>query len=71
MRRNRIARLQRHRRPGRHDDVDSLERAFDAAKAAFGTVGVVVSNAGITDPRDFMKIDAAALDNNVLTNGGV
>ncbi|MFW2854523.1 SDR family NAD(P)-dependent oxidoreductase [Sphingomonas sp. TX0543] len=43
-------------------DVDSIERAFDAAERAFGTVDVVVSNAGITDARNFLKIEPAARD---------
>ena len=37
-------------------DVDSIERAFDMAEQAFGTVDVVVSNAGVTDARNFLKI---------------
>ncbi len=43
-------------------DMVSVERAFDAAEQAFGTVDVVVSNAGISDPQSFIKIDAAARD---------
>lgn len=43
-------------------DEASIERAFDDAEAAFGTVDVIVSNAGVTDTRNFLKIDAAARD---------
>lgn len=43
-------------------DVDSIERAFDMAEQAFGTVDVVVSNAGVSEARNFLKIDAAARD---------
>jgi NAD(P)-dependent dehydrogenase (short-subunit alcohol dehydrogenase family) len=43
-------------------DTDSIERAFDAAEKAFGTVNVIVSNAGVTDARNFLKIDPASRD---------
>lgn len=43
-------------------DAESIERAFDTAEAEFGTVDVVISNAGISDPKNFLKIDAAARD---------
>lgn len=43
-------------------DADSIERAFDKAERSFGTVDIVVSNAGISDPQTFVKIDAAARD---------
>ena len=43
-------------------DAESIERAFDAAERAYGTVNVIVSNAGVTDARNFLKIDAAARD---------
>jgi NAD(P)-dependent dehydrogenase (short-subunit alcohol dehydrogenase family) len=49
-------------------DPASVERAFDAAQAAFGVVDVVVSNAGVTDARNFLKIDAAARDAVIDTN---
>ncbi len=49
-------------------DPDSIERALDAAEAAFGTVDVVISNAGVTDARNFLKIDAAARDAVMDTN---
>ena len=42
--------------------IESVERAFDAAEEAFGTVDVVVSNAGVTDARNFLNIDAASRD---------
>lgn len=43
-------------------DADSIERAFDAAEQAFGTVDVIVSNAGVTEARNFLKIDATSRD---------
>ncbi|MCB1467056.1 MAG: glucose 1-dehydrogenase [Rhizobiaceae bacterium] len=43
------------------DDV-SIERAFDLAEQTFGTVDVIVSNAGVTDARNFLKVDPAARD---------
>ena len=49
-------------------DSESVERAFDAAQQAFGTVDVVVSNAGVSDARNFLKVDAAARDNVMDTN---
>ena len=48
-------------------DIESVERAFDVAEA-FGPVDVVVSNAGVTDARNFLKIDAAARDAVIDTN---
>ncbi len=49
-------------------DIGSVERAFDVAERAFGPVDVVVSNAGVTDARNFLKIDAAARDAVIDTN---
>ncbi len=49
-------------------DMESVERAFDVAERAFGTVDVVVSNAGISDARNFLKIDSAARDRVLDTN---
>ena len=43
-------------------DAESIERAFDAAERAYGTVNVIVSNAGVTDARNFLKIEPAARD---------
>jgi NAD(P)-dependent dehydrogenase (short-subunit alcohol dehydrogenase family) len=43
-------------------DADAVERAFDAAEQAFGVVDVIVSNAGISNPGSFLKVDAAARD---------
>lgn len=52
--------------------IESVERAFDAAEEAFGTVDVVVSNAGVTDARNFLNIDAASRDRVLDINlGGV
>lgn len=50
-------------------DADSVERAFDDAERAFGTVDVIVSNAGISSAGNFLKVDAerrdAVFDTNV------
>lgn len=43
-------------------DPESIAKAFDAAENAFGIVDVIVSNAGVTEARNFLKIDAAARD---------
>ena len=53
-------------------NMDSVERAFDLAEQAFGTVDVVVSNAGVSDAQNFLKIDPANRDAVMDTNfGGV
>lgn len=49
-------------------DMDSVERAFNLAEQRFGTVDVVISNAGVSDARNFLKIDAAARDAVLDTN---
>lgn len=49
-------------------DMGGVERAFDEAEQAFGIVNVVVNNAGVTDARNFLKIDAAARDAVLDTN---
>ena len=49
-------------------DRESIERAFDSAEHAFGIVDIVVSNAGVTDSRNFLKVDAAARDTVMDTN---
>lgn len=49
-------------------DTESVERAFDLAEQNFGTVDIVVSNAGVTDARSFLKIDPAARDAVLDTN---
>lgn len=43
-------------------DPESIAKAFDAAENAFGIADVIVSNAGVTEARNFLKIDAAARD---------
>jgi NAD(P)-dependent dehydrogenase (short-subunit alcohol dehydrogenase family) len=43
-------------------DVKSIERAFDTAEQTFGTVNVIISNAGVTDAQNFLKIDPASRD---------
>lgn len=50
-------------------DTESLERAFDLAEQAFGTVDIVVSNAGISgDTRNFLKTDSSTRDDVFDTN---
>lgn len=46
----------------------SIVTAFDRAEAAFGTVDVLVNNAGIGDPRAFLETDEAAWDMMMDTN---
>jgi NAD(P)-dependent dehydrogenase (short-subunit alcohol dehydrogenase family) len=49
-------------------DPDSIERAFDLAEKTFGTVDIVISNAGISDARNFLKIEPAERDAVLDTN---
>lgn len=49
-------------------NIESVERAFDQAEQAFGIVDVVISNAGVSDARNFLKIDPAARDAVMDTN---
>ncbi len=49
-------------------DIESVERAFALAEKTFGTVDVVVSNAGVNEPQNFLKIDAASRDAVMDTN---
>ena len=49
-------------------NIESVERAFDQAEQAFGIVDVVISNAGVSDARNFLKIDPAARDAIMDTN---
>jgi len=46
----------------------SIVTAFDRAEATFGTVDVLVNNAGIGDPRAFLETDEAAWDMMMDTN---
>lgn len=46
----------------------SIVAAFDRAEAEFGTVDVLVNNAGIGDPRAFLDTDEAAWDRMMDTN---
>ncbi|MCW8195160.1 glucose 1-dehydrogenase [Proteobacteria bacterium 005FR1] len=38
-------------------DRGSIAAAMDEAQAAFGTVNVVINNAGVASPKNFLKID--------------
>lgn len=49
-------------------NMDSVERAFDLAEQAFGIVDVIVSNAGVSDPQNFLQIDPAGRDAVMDTN---
>ncbi len=50
-------------------DTESLERAFDVAEQGFGTVDIVVSNAGISgNTRNFLKTDSSTRDDVFDTN---
>lgn len=50
----------------------SICAAFDAAQREFGVVDVVINNAGVADPKRFLKIDDNSLDRIMSTNfGGV
>ena len=48
--------------------VESVERALDAAEQAFGPVTVLVNNAGVTATRPALDLDEAAWDQVVDTN---
>lgn len=49
-------------------DIESVEGAFDLAEQKLGTVDIVVSNAGVSDARNFLKIDPASRDAVMDTN---
>ena len=49
-------------------DAGSVSRAFDAAEAAFGTVGIVSNNAGVVDAKYAVDIDEASWDFVLDTN---
>lgn len=49
-------------------DEVSIVEAFDQTEAAFGTVDVLVNNAGIGDPRAFLDTDDAAWNAMMDTN---
>ena len=43
-------------------DATSIEHAFDEAQRAFGVADVIISNAGISAPGNFLKTDADSRD---------
>ena len=49
-------------------DTASIAQAFNAAEQKFGVVDVIVCNAGISDARNFLKIDAQSRDRVFDTN---
>ncbi len=49
-------------------DRASVDAAFEKAEALVGTINIVVNNAGIADPKNFMKTDEASRDQIMNTN---
>lgn len=49
-------------------DRAAIGRAFNAVEARFGTVDVVVNNAGIAQPALFLKTDPQTLQSTMATN---
>lgn len=49
-------------------DCQSIESALDVAEKAFGIVDIVISNAGISGARNFLKTEAAERDAVLDTN---
>lgn len=49
-------------------DKSSIERAYDSAEERFGTVDVIVNNAGVADAKNFLKIEDESLDFIMDTN---
>lgn len=49
-------------------DRASVDAAFDDAERAVGVIDVVVNNAGVADPKNFLKIDEASRDFVMHTN---
>jgi len=47
---------------------DSIQSAYDQAEGTFGTVDVIVNNAGVADAKNFLKIDDESLDFVMDTN---
>lgn len=49
-------------------NTDSVSRAFDEGEAAFGSISILVNNAGVGDSRRFVNVDEASWDFVVDTN---
>lgn len=49
-------------------DRDSVRAAFDEAEKAYGVVDVVINNAGVSDPKSFLKVAEDKLDFVMQTN---
>ena len=49
-------------------DIDSIKRAFDTAEQHFGVCDIIVNNAGVADPKSFLKVDEQSLDQVMNTN---
>lgn len=47
---------------------DSIQSAYNQAESTFGTVDVIVNNAGVADAKNFLKIDDESLDFVMDTN---
>ncbi|UAA38509.1 SDR family oxidoreductase [Paraneptunicella aestuarii] len=43
-------------------DKASIETAFDQAEATFGTVDIIINNAGVADPKPFIKTEDESFD---------
>lgn len=48
--------------------TDSIKEAFDSAEQKFGHVDIVINNAGIGDPGDFLSMSEESWDNMMDTN---
>ncbi len=49
-------------------DSESIKQALDQAESSFGTVDILINNAGVADPKAFLKTDEASLDFVMDTN---
>lgn len=49
-------------------DRATIEQSLDAAEAAYGTVDVLVNNAGVGEARPFLETDSESLDLTINTN---
>lgn len=53
-------------------EKSTISAAYEQAEAKFGTIDVIVNNAGVADAKNFLKIDDESLDFVMNTNfGGV
>jgi len=53
-------------------DKETIAAAYEQAETTFGTIDVIINNAGVADAKNFLKIDDESLDFVMNTNfGGV